>query len=700
MMDSNKREILKKVYLVYFVMVAVGLAVLGKAAYIQIVEGEKWREKAKKETIRYDKIEANRGNILASDGSLLAASVPVFELRIDAGNTHYKDDFFYENVDSLAWHLSNHFKDRSRQEYKQLLVKGRKSNNRYLLLKRNVTYDDLKKVRKFPIFRLGKYKGGIIAEAKNRRELPFKWLAFRTIGWDKEGEINDIGLEGAYSIILEGEKGQRLVQLIGKGVWRPLNDENEIEPRDGHDIVTTIDINVQDVAEDALMRQLIANEADHGSVILMEVATGNILAIANLGKNSQGEYEEKYNYAIGESSEPGSTFKLASLIAALDDGLLSLNDTVDTQGGAVKFANRIMRDSHHGGYGRISVRRAFELSSNVGISKVIHKAYKDKPQQFIDKLYAMRLNQPLGLEIAGEGNPSIKNTSHKYWSKVSLPWMSIGYEVAITPLQTLAFYNAIANNGVMVKPRFVKEIRLAGETIEIKEPVVLSPSIVKNPETIAQARSILEGVVENGTATNLKNPIYKIAGKTGTAQIAQNNAGYNKSNYKASFVGYFPADSPKYSMIVVINNPRKGLYYGGSIAGPVFREVADKVYATRLDPETDKTDSIPAAFPLLASGKGNELELLMKEINIVLPAGYQSEWITYSGQDSSPMVIPREPAEDKIPDVTGMGARDAVFLLESAGIKVKINGKGKVKRQSLPPGSRITAGSQCVIELG
>lgn len=699
-MDNNKREILKKVYLVYFVMVAVGLAIIGKAAYIQFVEGDKWREKAEKETIRYDKIEANRGNILASDGSLLAASVPVFELRIDAGNTHYDDEFFYDNVDSLAWHLSNHFRDRSKQEYKQLLVKGRKNNNRYLLLKRNVTYDDLKKVRKFPVFRLGKYRGGLIAEAKNKRELPFRWLAFRTIGWDKEGEDNDIGLEGAYSTILEGEKGQRLVQLIGKGVWRPLNDENEIEPRDGHDIVTTIDINIQDVAEDALMRQLIANEADHGSVVLMEVATGNILAIANLGKNSKGEYEEKYNYAIGESSEPGSTFKLASLIAALDEGLLSLNDTVDTEGGTVRFANRIMRDSHHGGYGRISVRRAFELSSNVGISKVIHKAYKDKPQQFIDKLYSMRLNLPLGLEIAGEGKPSIKNTEHKYWSKVSLPWMSIGYEVAITPLQTLAFYNAIANNGVMVKPRFVKEIRLAGETIQTFGPEVLLPSIVKNPETIALAKSMMEGVVETGTATHLKNPIYKIAGKTGTAQIAQNNAGYNKSNYKASFVGYFPADAPRYSMIVVINNPQKGIYYGGSIAGPVFREVADKVYATRLDPIINRTDSIPATFPLLASGKGNELEMLMKEINIAFPAGNQSEWITYKGQDTTQSIIPREPAADRIPDVTGMGARDAVFLLESAGIKVKINGKGKVKRQSLAPGSRIAAGSQCVIELG
>lgn len=698
---DNKREILSKVYLVYFVMVAIGLAILGKAAYIQLVEGDEWREKAKKLSIKYEDIEAVRGNIMAADGSLLAASVPIFELRMDAGNTHYNDEFFYENVDSLAWHLANHFRDRSRTEYLNILEKGRKTNNRYLLLKRNITYDDLKKVRRFPIFRLGKYKGGIIAEPKNKRELPFKWLAFRTIGWDKEGKDNDVGLEGAYSQLLEGESGQRLVQRIGSGAWRPVNDETEIEPRDGHDLITSIDINIQDVAEDALMRQLIANEADHGCVVLMEVNTGFIVAIANLGKNDKGEYEEKYNYAIGESTEPGSTFKLASLLAAIDDGLTTLNDTVDTHGGAYRFANRIMKDSHEGGYGRISVKRAFELSSNVGISRTIHAAYRDKPQQFIDKLYAMRLNQPLGLEIPGEGKPSIKDTHHKYWSKVSLPWMSIGYEVALTPLQTLSFYNTIANNGVMVKPQFVKEIRMAGETVHHFEPVVLAQSITKNPETIAIARRLLEGVVENGTASHLKNPFYRIAGKTGTAQIAQNNAGYNKSNYKASFVGYFPADDPKYSMIVVINNPRKGLYYGGSIAGPVFKEVADKVYSTRLDFASKPGDTLKANKTVLASGFSKEIQLIYKSMNLRLPVETeQFTWVSMKATDSIQTVSYIETIDEKMPDLRGMGARDAIYLLESSGIKVQFNGKGKVKRQSIPAGTKLVKGSKCFIELG
>jgi cell division protein FtsI (penicillin-binding protein 3) len=700
-MDSNKRDILRKVYLVYLAMAFLGIGIVARVVYIQFVEGDEWREKAKKLGVRYEEIKAIRGNILSSDGSLIAASIPVFDLRMDAGNTHYNDDFFYENVDSLALCLSNLFQDKSKQDYRKLLVKARKNNNRYLLLKRNITYAHLKKVRKFPIFRLGKYKGGIIAEARNRRELPFRWLAFRTIGWDKEGSDNDIGLEGAYSKILEGESGRRLMQRIGNGVYRPLNDETEIEPRNGHDILTSIDINIQDVAEDALMKQLIANEADHGCAVLMEVETGFIVAIANLGKNKEGEYEEKYNYAIGESSEPGSTFKLASLISALDEGLVKLTDTVDTQGGTVRYANRIMKDSHEGGYGRISVQRAFELSSNVGISKAVYRAYHDKPQQYIDKLYSMRLNQKLGLDIPGEGNPSIKDTKSRIWSKVSLPWMSIGYEVAITPLQTLAFYNAVANNGKMVKPQFIREIRLAGETVQTFGPVTLVESITKNPETLPKVRKMLEGVVEKGTATNLRNPVYKIAGKTGTAQIAQNNAGYNKTNYKASFVGYFPADNPKYSCIVVINNPRKGVYYGGSIAGPVFKEIADKVYATRLDQIKRVTDTLPGTLPVSASGNFRDLETILREINVQWKGDSQQyDYARLNGTDSSLIIEPKATGESQIPDVTGMGARDAVYLLESAGLRVQVKGRGQVKRQSVPAGSKARRGSSCTIELG
>lgn len=699
-MSSEKNDILRNVYIVYFIVVLVGLSIIGKAVYIQMFEGEMWREKGKVMNLKVEKIEANRGNIMASDGSLLAASVPLFNLRIDAGNTHYNDEFFYENVDSLAYKLADLFRDKTRDQYEQMLRKGRKTNNRYLLLKRDITYAQLKKVRKFPIFRLGKYKGGIIAEPKSKRVLPYQRLAFRTIGWDKEGQNNDIGLEGAYSDILEGESGSRLMQRIGSGAWRPTNEENEIEPQNGKDIITSIDVNIQDVAEDALMRQLIANEADHGCAVLMEVSTGFIVAIANLGKNKEGIYEEKFNYAIGESSEPGSTFKLASLLAALDDGLLSLSDTVNTEDGTTRFANRTMRDSHKGGYGRISVARAFELSSNVGISKVVHKAYRDNPQKMIDKFYDMRLNQPLGLDIPGEGKPQIKDTHHKYWSKVSLPWMSIGYEIALTPLQTLTFYNAVANNGTMVKPQFIKEIRAAGLVTQKFEPVILKDKIVKNQSTIDQARKLLEGVVQKGTATNLKNSVFKIAGKTGTAQIAQNNKGYNKSNYKASFVGYFPADNPKYSCIVVINNPTKGVYYGGSIAGPVFKEIADKVYATRMMPDTIATDSLPQYEITEAAGSYYDLAYLLKYSKLKFEQSDMTDYIKIQTEDSSTVVKPLICNGKTMPELIGMGARDAVYILETAGIRVKVIGKGKVKKQSVPPGMAVKKGTLCVIELG
>lgn len=699
-MSSEKNDILRNVYIVYFVVVLIGCAIIGKSVYIQMFEGEMWREKGKIMNLKVEKIEAVRGNIMAVDGSLLAASVPLFNLRMDGGNTHYNDEYFYDNVDSLALCLSNLFKDKPKSKYKQILVNARKSNNRYLLLKRDITFDQLKKVRRFPIFRDGKYKGGIIAEQKSKRVLPYQWLAFRTIGWDKEGTENDIGLEGAYSEILKGESGSRLMQRIGSGAWRPTNEENEIEPQDGHDIITSIDINIQDVAEDALMRQLIANEADHGCAVLMEVSTGFIVAIANLGKNDKGVYEEKFNYAIGESTEPGSTFKTASVLAALDEGLIDLEDIVDTEDGTTRFANRTMRDSHKGGYGKISIGRAYELSSNVGISKAIVKAFKTEPQRLIDKFYYMRLDQPLGLDIPGEGKPNIKDTDHKYWSKVSLPWMSIGYEIALTPLQTLAFYNAIANNGQLVKPQFIKEIRTAGLATQTFGPVILKEKIIKNQSSIDQLKKLLENVVEKGTATNLRNPVYKIAGKTGTAQIAQNNKGYNKSNYKASFCGYFPADNPKYSCIVVINNPTKGVYYGGSIAGPVFKEIADKVYATRLSPDQIKTDSIPTYNIKQATGSYNDIAYLLKYSSLKLEQMKDSDYIRIETVDSNTVVKPLVMQDERMPEVIGMGARDAIFLLESAGVNVKIIGKGKVKRQSIIPGMAIKKGVSCIIELG
>ncbi|MBK7174062.1 MAG: transpeptidase family protein [Bacteroidales bacterium] len=696
---ENRKDILWRVYLVYACMFLFSVAIIGRLAYIQFVQGEMWKEKANKLSLKYFNIEATRGNVFDANGELLATSIPIFEVRMDVASPLISDSVFDRNVDSLSLCLSGLFKDRSRKEYRSMLQKGRDQNNRYLLIRRSVNFEQLKKLRKFPIFRNKGNSSGLVAVARNRRVLPYQHLASRTIGWDKEGRKNDLGLEGAYSEMLEGTSGKRLYRLIANKNWSPINDENEVEPQDGSDIISTIDINLQDVAEEALLRQLEANDAHHGCVILMEVKTGNVKAIANLGKNKEGFYEETYNYAIGESTEPGSTFKLFSLLAALEDQKIKLTDMVDVTGGITKFANRTMRDSHLGG-GVMSVQQVFEKSSNVGVSKLIYRCYSDKPQAFIDRLHSFSVAKPLGLEIPGEGTPRIKGTESKTWSKVSLPWKSIGYEVALTPLQILAFYNAVANDGVMVKPHFVKEIRNLGNSVKVIQPEIINSRIASR-EAITQAKIMLEGVVEHGTGSALKNPIYKVAGKTGTAQIAQNAGGYNKSDYKASFVGYFPAQQPKYSCIVVINNPSKGVYYGGAISAPVFREIADRVYATDPGMGLNWADSVRNTYAMpVSSGMGKDLAYLYKWMGIPGSAIPSTDWIVTESDSTGQKLATYNPKVKSIPNVTGMGARDAVYLLEKLGLRVKLSGFGLVRKQSLLPGKEISPGEQIALELG
>ncbi|NVO20067.1 MAG: transpeptidase family protein [Bacteroidetes bacterium] len=696
---ENRRDILWRVYLVYSFMFLFALAIIARIIFLQFVQGDMWKEKAKKLSLRFFNIEATRGNVYDANGEFLATSIPIFEIRMDAGSPQISDSVFNNNVDSLAICLADYFKDRSRKEYKTLLLTGRHEKNRYLLLKRSANYDQVKKLRKFPIFRLGNNAGGLIALGRNYRVLPYQQLAFRTIGWDKEGTKNDLGLEGAFSKSLEGISGQRLYQRIANGNWRPLHSENEIDPQNGNDLISTIDIHLQDVAEEALLRQLIANDANHGCAILMEVKTGAVKAIANLGLNKEGFFEEKYNYAIGESTEPGSTFKMFSLLAALEDHKVKLTDIVDVTGGTTQYANRTMRDSHLGG-GVMTVQQAFEKSSNVGISKVIYRSYVDTPQAFIDRIWSFSVNKPLHLEIPGEGMPRISGTQSKTWSKVSLPWKSIGYEVALTPIQLLTFYNAIANDGVMVKPHFVKEIRQLGVPVKTIEPEIINPHIASK-EAIQQAKILLEGVVEHGTGSALKNPIYKVAGKTGTAQIAQNAGGYNKSDYKASFVGYFPADHPKYSCIVVINNPSKGVYYGGAISAPVFREIADRVYATDAEMGLNWADSVKSTFPMpVQNGLGKDIKYLNLWLGIAGQSVPIADWVTMKSDSTGQKFTSLDASAHSIPNVTGMGARDAIYLLEKLGLHVRMTGIGLVRKQSLAPGSTATEGNTILLELG
>lgn len=686
-MEESRKTILTRTYFIYLTMMILGFAIIGKAAHIQFVEGSEWREKAQRLTLKYEAVEPVRGSIYSSDGKLLAVSVPVYEIRMDVASNHISDGFFMQNVDSLALCLANLFGDRSKIEHKKRLLQARAAANRYFLIKRNVSYAQLKELKTFPIFRLGKFRGGLIVLEQTKREFPYKNLAYRTIGWDKEGSINDVGLEGAYSEVLSGTSGKRLLQRIGNGVWRPLNERYEIEPRNGQNIVTTINTLIQDVAHDALLKQMQAHRAEQGCVVLMEVETGHVSAIVNLLRTEHDNYEEYYNYAIAHSSEPGSTFKLAAMLAAFEDKAVELNDSIDTGTGTTFYYNRRMQDSEKEGYGTITAQHAFEVSSNVGISKIIYEYYKDKPQQFIKRLNDMSLAEPLHLEIPGEGRSFIKNTDDPSWSGISLPWMSIGYELTMTPLQTLVFYNAVANNGRMVKPLFVREITEAGRTIKRFDPIVINASIASK-QSIGKAQQLLLGVVENGTIRHLNNSDYKIAGKTGTAQIASGTSGYNKSDYKASFVGYFPADNPKYSMIVVVSNPRKGIYYGAQIAAPVFREIADKVYSSNLDLQRDESPVQDyTGNPWLISGKRKDLLTTFKELNYPVINQGESDWATLRIDSDTASIHNRDVGYEMIPSVVGMSARDAVYILEKLGMRVNINGIGTVKRQSILPGA-------------
>jgi len=700
-MENNKAVILYRIGVVYIVVIFIAVLIIGRVLFIQFGEGAEWKLKSEKLNLRYDNIEAMRGNILSSDGSLLATSVPIFEVRMDVASENITKNIFAENVDTLALRLSQLFNDKTPSEYRQILKQAREESNRYLLIQRDVTYAELKKLRTFPIFKMGKYKGGLIAIARNKRINPFKDLAYRTIGWEKEENKNNVGIEGTYTNELSGTAGKRLMQRIGNGTWRPINSDNEIEPENGADIVTTINTDIQDVAESALQRELILSDADHGCAILMEVKTGAIKAIANLGKMSDGTFVEKYNYAIAESSEPGSTFKLASLLVALEDKATDLNRYVTTGDGTFKYANRIMHDSHEGGHGIITVQQAFELSSNIGISQAIYNAYYNKPQKFIDGLYALGINKPTGIEIRGEGMPLIKNTKNRSWSKVSLPWMAIGYEVAITPLQTLTLYNAVANNGCMVRPMLIKEIRRSNLPVKVFEPVIMNPAIVSKA-TIDKAHRLLEGVVENGTAKNLQSSIFKIAGKTGTAQIAMDNDGYNKVNYKASFVGYYPAENPQYSCIVVINNPSKGLYYGGSVSAPVFLEIAQKVYATNPELHRRKNDSVQIlkTSPKFLAGNRKDLKQICTVLGLANNSDkIEDEWIKSTVSSSYFTFSSVTPKVGVVPDVNGMGIRDAVYLMEKAGYKVTFTGKGKVEKQSVEPGVFVNRGTIINLQL-
>lgn len=694
MAQTIKNEMLWRIYAVLLLVVTVGLFVFGKAVKISVFEGDRWRDLAKEERVKIIPVDGERGNILAADGSLLATSLPFFDIRMDVRKETISDKDFKENVDSLGYciatYLDNSFTPGGKR---QDLIDARERGEGYLLVKKNVSYTELGQIRKFPMFNLGRYRGGLIVERKSKRERPFKMLAHRTVGYVREG-IKPVGLEGAFDEELKGKGGELLMQKIAGGTWIPVNDLTEVKTESGNDILTTIDINLQDIVQEALLKGLRQHDADYGTAILMEVKTGAIKSIANIGRSKKGWWE-LYNHAVGTQMEPGSTFKLASMMAMLEDGVVKLTDTIDLEKGRTEFYEEEMVDASSHGLNRTSVQKAFEISSNVGMAKLVVKNYGKKPKatQFIKRLKEMGLDKSTGIEIAGELPPYLKEaySSDDDWSGTTLPWMSIGYESTTSPLQMLSFYNAVANDGVMMKPYMVSEVQRFGSTLKVFKPTVLNRSIASK-KTVRQAQKLLEGVVENGTARKLKSDKYRFAGKTGTSQT--NYSKKSGTKHRASFIGYYPAENPVYSLIVVVNNPKEGKIYGSDVAAPIFREIADKSYASKVNMhaavnEEAKPILATNQLPSLHVGMEKEVKTVLAYLGLPYKDESQSEWAVMRSRLDTVELQPRRISETLMPSVIGMGLRDALFLLENKGLKVKVAGAGRVVKQSLKASTKL-----------
>jgi cell division protein FtsI (penicillin-binding protein 3) len=693
-----KKSILLRVRIAFLFVLIFAIAIIYQIVNIQWINGEKWKQMAEEINLSYQEVKATRGNIYSDNGSLLATSLPFYRVAIDP--TIADDNIFREGVDSLSYLLSKSF-GQSATYYKQKIKSARQKGNQYLMLTRDlIGYQQKKEMESWPIFREGRLGGGVIFTKTDKRFRPFSNLAFRTIGFLNENDYG-AGLEYSFNDYLAGQNGKALFQKISGGSWRPLYDGTEVRPKDGYDIQTTIDINLQDVAESALLSHLVQHDADMGCVVVMEVATGEIKAISNLKKLSSGRYGEVYNYAVGSHGlrEPGSTMKLASYIALLEERDLKLSDSIKTGDGELKFYKETVRDHKPGGYGTISLQEAFEKSSNIAIAKLIDETFRENPQRFLDYFKTMGLTEPLGFQMIGEGKPKVPPLNQ--WSGITLPWMAYGYGLEFTPLQILTLYNAVANNGKMIRPLLVKSIRQVDREINTYKTSIISDQICSK-ETLKKVRALLEGVVERGTASNINNANYKVAGKTGTAQSLKN--GRYVRQYYTSFAGYFPADNPKYSAIVVMDNPKGYRQYGSDVAAPVFKEIADKIYALDLkmhDKYALEEQPEMGIFPVVQAGKKDELSLMLNFLGISNHSEVdEAEWVRADIDKNSIEWKLNEAEGNVVPNVQGMTLRDALYLLENKGLQVVIKGDGgRVTTQSQLPGTKALKGSTIKIEV-
>lgn len=704
-----KKDILWRVYLCFIGMILLGVVVVGKAFYIQTAQGKFWKSMGDSLHLKYMPIDAQRGSIFSEDGNMLSTSIPIFDVYIDFGASGLREKDgkrFRDNIDSLCIKLSNLFNDKPAQIYKSELQLAYSNNNeRFYPLKKKITFVEYAQMRDFPLIRQGKNKSGFIFDQRDKRINPFGLMANRTIGLSRDLANKNVGLEQSYDSFLRGTTGQRLMRYIA-GAYMPVEGA-ELEPENGKDIITTLDTYMQDVAETALHKMLSNNNSIHGTAIVMETATGKIKAIANLGKQADGTYIEDLNYGIGKATEPGSIFKLATLLSLMEDKYVTQNTIVDCEGGVKYFHGLRIKDSHLGA-GAVTVKNAFSASSNVAFAKLADQYYSDQPQNFINHLHKFHLDVMTGIDItATSGRPTIKNPSNRSWSKTTIPYMAHGYEELVTPLHMLMLYNAIANNGKMMKPYLVNAIREYGVDIKKIQPTVLEENICSN-ETLLAIKECLGAVVDSLHGTGHKvlfDTAYKIAGKTGTAVTALDNRGYNKGNkiYQASFMGYFPANDPKYTIAVVIQNSNESkLIYGADVSGTVFKEISDKIFNKYIGKKLYKAPSISDTSMYHYYGFKNELNSIYGTLKLpFIDSANEGLWRQVSIKNNNSILqLPNNNAiSTAVPNAVGMGLKDAIYKIETAGLKATTSGRGRVVSQSLPAGTAYKKGQNIILFL-
>lgn len=715
---SIKVEFVTRIRIVILGMLLFCCVILFKLMFVQFVERDHWISKAERAHVRVRPIKATRGNIYSDDGSLLATSLPRYTVSFDPSISKMnkkRADIFKQGLNELSKKLASYFKDKPAQVYKSRILDAKSTGKRYLPInRRKINYSDKKMMESWPIFKHGQMNGGVIFEKVETRFDPFGSLARRTVGYTRKDSLGTVkgivGLEFSFNEELGGVDGQQLFQKIGGGIWKPVSEDYIVTPKQGHDLHTTIDVNIQDFAESALRKSVTDNGANNGCAIVMDVKTGDIKALVNIDKiikDQDTTYFELYNRAVATRYEPGSTIKLASVMAVLEERKeLNLNSKVETGDGKYKFFNVEMRDSKYGGHGTLSFKDVFKKSSNIGVAKLVNETFyhsTQAQQKYIDYLSKFQLTNTMDFQLFGAAKPYVKTPEDQSWSGISLPWMSIGYEVEMSPLQMLAFYNAVANNGFYVTPRLVKSVSEGGKVLREFKVNAQNRKICSD-ETLAEVHEMLFSVVneEGGTASNIKSSEYSISGKTGTKQN-QKNGRYVKEYY-ATFAGFFPSQNPKYSIIVAIDHPQNGSYYGNDVAAPVFKEIADKIYTNDMSLHRHLSKEFAVekgVFPTIQSGYSEDLQHLCEELNI--------EYWGNAGDLYSRAVRDQELQKVKwldiplrqeiVPDVVGMTLRDALSLLENQGLKVAFTGRGRVKSQSMNAGSTLVVGSKIRLEL-